>query len=487
MLHTQSLVASQTLAAELEERNIRLVADSNTVLGQLVAAAVPPTDLVKARLDSDMSSSLERFGTDVEATTKTAELDSIKSIYDATMDRTIEDVAGYVNSHFSYVRNTVTPLVKEFAEGIGQFREKYEAIVNDVQYQVLTHCVPLPLLDVSIIEDIKGADEAKESTYKLLQVLPTMSEEDARSYILSGSKRLDKVLLEWSSSLQGEWFSNVYNTYLAGSVSIDPGLVHGRAPNANSVESLSHLLAIYLFAVRRYNDIPDGMNLSGSDYKFQMKMVSDWAASGIRKRLKDASGYNTRGRVILGHDRTGKTIHVFEDTYKDFISKGGSLEAILGAGVSSSRDMFTTGLLENSKELERQWNIHQNAFSQKAVGEYLSNLKSHLRHAFVNLYEECDELESEYLAESNDRKSVIIDRARNVISEITHDMAKDTYELSLVLIALIRFGHTPAYKVLKSMQLASEINPDMDAREAALMAMIDYVSEYIACQITLVR
>lgn len=494
MLRTETLVASRPMAEELASRNLSLTSATNSLLNQLINAATPPTDLVVsdqhkyAKTQADESiDQITSYFQDVEDTTTSTDLEAGKSIFDRTSDGLINDLSKFVNTHISYARNTVLPIMRELEEGIEDFSTRYSESIHDTQYQVRSHCVPEPLLEVSISEDIKSMNTLEDRTYDLLEPLTQMQESEVRELILTGSAKLDKVINEWASRLQGEWFSNLYNTFFCNSVSIDNKLAYGRLPMHNDVESLNHLLAIYLLATKRYSDIPEGVSLSAKDYKFQIKNLRDWSATHILRLIESTKGYATRGRVILGHNKQDKVVDVFDESYKKFLEMGGSVEAILGAAVSSSRAMNASDLMGIKDEMERSWMTYQAVFGEKASSEYVGNLKSYLRNKFASLYKDTDEVEQEYLESNSSVKEAIFANAATYIDGLRMCDTSDTGRIVLTLIAGIRFSHTSAYQILDSMEQAARINPEIDPREAALVALIDYLTLYMASQITVVR
>jgi hypothetical protein len=60
-------------------------------------------------------------------------------------------------------------------------------------------------------------------------------------------------------------------------------------------------------------------------------------------------------------------------------------------------------------------------------------------------------------------------------------------ELALNLMARARFYFTAGYQILSGIEQATKLNPNLDPREAALVSAVNYVTDYLADQITPVQ
>ena len=116
----------------------------------------------------------------------------------------------------------------------------------------------------------------------------------------------------------------------------------------------------------------------------------------------------------------------------------------------------------------------------------VNKLRTALKVEFVNLLNknELDPLEQEAFANFNYTVEKLAAKADEVIETITNDDVGNIHEACLKVLCRARYEYTDAEKFLKAMNEAAKANPNIDAREAALPALIELVTGYVIAQIT---
>ena len=141
---------------------------------------------------------------------------------------------------------------------------------------------------------------------------------------------------------------------------------------------------------------------------------------------------------------------------------------------------------ESAEEYLKLYEQYEGVNAARQRLNAVNKLRTALKVEFVNLLNknELDPLEQEAFANFNYTIEKLATKADEVIETITNDDVGNIHEACLKVLCRARYEYTDAEKFLKAMNEAAKANPNIDAREAALPALIELVTGYVIAQIT---
>jgi len=157
----------------------------------------------------------------------------------------------------------------------------------------------------------------------------------------------------------------------------------------------------------------------------------------------------------------------------------------LGLMVSGEK-VFSKDLINQKKDAYiRQWNSYYTFAKTEESNKFFFKYKEFLISAFIMSMKEMTEFESDYRVKNSNSDFIIRKLAEDEINSFKVSDIEDSYDVALRLIAKCRFYYTSAYPILSDIQEAGKSNPNVDVREAALLAAINYVADYLTAQISI--
>lgn len=511
MIKQETYKTGLASASELESVGIYLKARPATVLGDLVALSSsfqepPNTNLPTMVLRSGMnriqnSWTAEERAVNVEMMTVSYDKSSLHSL---KIEALADDIAPFITSHLSHVRNTVAPLVTELTEKLQRFQETAKAIDPSTSFEIVECKVPEFLLDDSFVSGgLENYDTSSvDYPYETRCINNQMAENlginwhdsvKMAEFLNVGNDRLNKMIFEWISTLpegfMDKTFHSTFADYEDDKYKPDwkfnlPGK-HGS--QTNIYHSLNVLTASFLISSSIMR-VTKGVKLMGVEkIRDQARKVLDYCGGMINRHLRTITRQVT-GNVMVNEVDTGaRKAYVHEPVYAAWLQKGGSPDAILGMIASGQVYHDVQAIDEASAKLMRSWSAYV-TLSQTEVRQDLRNrLVTYIKSEVLHGLNDLTPIEVEYANGDQNFRQKVAAHIEKEIERLGHRITEDLAHTALHLIAKARFFYTSAYTILSQMEEVSKHSPDIDPREAALLATITYIGEYFENQLVVER
>ncbi len=483
MLTEQSVLSAVSVANKFSDRNKALIAKPNTLLNRLVDATY-----IKINGNSVLDDILETQGNGYEilataVSSLTDGKDSV-SIHDEIMADSVDTIATFVNQHISYAKTEVSPKVVEMYNSLAQYTQNYPDNLAETTVNIDEYDIPHILMDESFVDNMKYMDGKKILTPDAIVSIAPKSNEDLLKLLLTGDERYDEQILPWASKLKNP--QSIFNSFFNASA-LTPELA-SRIISADRLMSepiynrLDTALAIYLISVNLYNN-PENTEggITLAKYKDLLSQMKDFAAGLIWESLQRISLFRKNNTLILGVD--GKCAIVYKPIYEAWLSTGGSPETVLGV-VVSGRPIYLQGALDaNSDDLKKSWNSYKTFYNASQVNTRIDRFKEYLTILFDKYLGEPGNLVTQY----KEAHPGYDENARKLFEEYKSTLVvADMSSLSVVALKTVAYCmhyFTDAYDILKSIEDNCAANKNLDIRESALLATIEYVTRYIMAQI----
>lgn len=394
------------------------------------------------------------------------------SLHTSTMDKAISIVAESVKGALSRARNVVKPIVNSVIEDIDQRMtvaqttvEPYE-IVDVHEHDVWKSAIVLGAL--SKFDSYSKPQPTPRSAIPRLMV-----PENVASLLQTGSGELDKYvseLLAVCKTSAAEVFSSLFNS------TDDLGTIPANYYTARNFTLLQFLMANVLIE----NPVP-GVTMSNMDWTtLTTRMaISLGVACKFMQGMKSTDDKSQR--MLYGFDQKSGQFHVNGEVYNKFLTNGGSPELVYGAYMANNSvgDIQYDKMLANAVGYQAAWTRYHTAKKYADDVKYMAMARESVYGA---LCKAIDTVPCDVLSRGAD-KSAMMSAAKAAVSKLTHFDIKDLGGVAMCLVCDIMFAHTPSkYLLCRISELCSE---NVSGEEAATMASIEYVTDWVAATVVL--
>jgi hypothetical protein len=142
---------------------------------------------------------------------------------------------------------------------------------------------------------------------------------------------------------------------------------------------------------------------------------------------------------------------------------------------------------EEVNELKQRWHTYVLFHNAAENNRSFDMFKDILRVQFEAGLGGIMEGEKSFIDKTPHYFDIIRSKFENELKALKADSMQCLDTAALKLICRSRFYYTQAEAILMDIQQAAAVNPEIDVREAALLATINYVTDYVADQLTLTK
>jgi hypothetical protein len=475
MLNYNSLTAAIALADKLEKKGVQLKAITGTPLATLISAGYLPNPDV-----GSMEMSAEeriQFGSVSKNAQGVCE-------HDLVMDEVVEVLKRTVTWGLDLARNQVNPCVHTTV----QFIEDYTASAMTLKNTAISvradtyHSIWGSHYLQGMIERY---NETAVKDIKMAIAVPLPENMASPTALIeTGITRFNTELTEFVATLPENYITSLYNKlFVTQDADYNPSLLSHL--NHLYVEP-NQVLLIHLMALKLLEVVPEGIRASLNDYK---EYVSDIIAQSGRAlvRILERREAAAKRKVLINdwtqyrEDDIGVTpivIRVNGDIYGTFLEAGGSPEVLFGAFLTD-RNYNYDMLLERKDQYVKVWESQERVMNtnlrlQKA-NHYLTGLVRGVEQQIAALPD--DLLVTE--------RSIYVTSLHAYVKDMPNNWYEDClFTTCRKVICNVMFPHTDALEILTMLDTAAKENPTLDLREAGLLAMIEYIPNWVATLIT---
>lgn len=469
MLRHTTLNQALTPASQLS-----VVAKSNSVLSELVGLSVP-----LFTIDIKDDNGLQEQFASIQASTQgnTTEL----SQHSLQQDALIKDLSGIVRSHINLAKNTVKPLVVEMADAITTYQNQFKPKLASEHFNIEALCLPEVLEDESFLDTLKPYLNKTVIRPELKVSLAVKTTEELMSLIATGVDRLDKLISTWLSQKDDDFLVNVFNSFFTTEKTL---VSYDDLERLNIFHRIDYVLAMVLFCHKLYDNADASATVDLSTYNASIMQIRDYAGSLLTRELNSVVMFNRSERLIMDLSSDRYTVRVNGSVYKAWLQAGGQPEVILGYVISGDSGSSKVAIDAKAAEYTKQWDSYQLFYNTNESNKALDYFKSFLSQQLALSMKELTEMETEYSQKNPSFFETINTQATAYINGLRKDEMTNVFDIALILVAKCRFFYTSAYAILNDINEAAKANKDIDVREAALVAVINYLSDYFVNQMT---
>jgi hypothetical protein len=486
MLNISTVSGAVGVAAALSAEGKTLVPTPNTPLAELVALSIPSggSELVFFA-GTDFDSMFTSFSSAVTATA-TGTLESPTG-HDTSLDAYIRDISQLVKSHVGYSKDVVRGTVLDFAQNYSKFLDNLKPKAAAEGLDLCVHRVPNLLKDTSFLDTFREFQGESLLPPSAQFSLGDKTGDELAAMIATGHARTDEMVVEWFSHLPENyllsvWNDNFMNKSSGSNVMLYVAPTIKTASGENPFRKMDFALALMLLT-RRIEATVEETSLPLARYKDLVNEYTKFAGVLMAQALNAISDMTRAGVLVFGTQQSKLLLN--GELYNGWLEQGGSTEVLAGFSRTGQSVATIETLNATKDQLLSKWNSYVMFFNTKEQNSRADYLRQFLKDSFASSLVAQDEIEGALTLKDTTRMDRLIKAAGEYIQCLDKDQLEKVHEVALALVAQIRFCHTPAYRILKDIDDAQKANPNVDVREAATLAVVNYVTDYFSGQVKL--
>lgn len=484
MIQTNTVLSVLPLAKLFAEKGKTINAGQNTILSELVANTLSEVSYV-TEVGSDVVD-FESIAQTLSASTNSKEGEA--SLHDQSLESIVDSISNYVTGHVSFAKNVAKPVVVEMADGVNSFLRDFRRPDASADFTIQICERPEILSNEFFIDSLKPY-EGKTSLLPSnpITCLPKLGEE-LLPLLLTGDADTDQEITAWFTRLGEIFFVDVWNNYFCkGAGVITRHLSFTNLQDFDSFEQIDILLAVYLFANKIFEQpeqLSEGSSLAS--YKNVVAETRDWAAPQLCSHIARTAAMLKNRTLVIGTDESKKKIRVFADVYRQWLEAGGVPEMMLGLLTSGLRLNSEITINERRTELLEAWNSYRIYHAAAEANKSFDYFKDALRVKFAEVCQHFSEEEMAFINSTSSYHENVKAYFEQELDKLKVDAIDNIFTTCLKLVCRARFYYTDAENILFDIYNITKDLPEANVREAALIAVINYVTDYVSDQLVLV-
>ncbi len=485
MIQSSSFNAAIPFAERLSAVGLTLSATQGTPLGELVRLSVP-----LERTDFATTTDLQTYGDAINTNTVGFNALENPTQHSLEIDSLINDISKAVNVHIGHARNVVRPLVSEFAESIQKYLTTNNVKDASEQFTVEVLRLSALLKDESFLDTLTYYKNKSILEPDISLNLDPKTKEELEALVLTGHDRTDKLIVEWLSHLPDYFLTSIWYSFFTKATMTEVGgriLFYGDLAKMNVFEKTDYALALFLISRKITVQVEDKEGQSLKAYQNICTQYTDYSGVMLVNTIERVALSIKTKSLVVECSSIVKLAKVNGEVYGPWLDAGGTPEIIMGLIVSGDNISSQEMVDKKADEYKRQWNSYCSYYKTAESNKSFDYFKLFLINEFMQSMRDKQDVEVDYIAANPGYNDTVAKKANEYILGLRTDDCKDANMIALCMVAGIRFHYTSSYQLLNDIREASEVNPNVDVREAAFLAVINYVADYLALQINVVK
>jgi hypothetical protein len=480
MIYPDTVNEAIQIATSLDERGFKLVPETGSPLAALVQklGVSQNEGEVAATYNPDpnyISALSDNFGSQDkgQATTFAVMLDNLSA-----------DIGGAVQSHLSYAKNVVTPVIKAFVD---ELSKDVKALDQDPagEYKIVVDRIPAPLQAASLGDHLNSYADAKIGN---MESLPgeDRAEQELVETITQAVPGLETELKEWVGTLQEGFLAKVWSDVFTVR-GAQGAQAYDYKPNAIDAN-----LAIYLLAGRVVDNPAEGSGVSLAKWNLMANALHIRSGQQLAAALTIKTNQEKLGTLITGY--FDKTITVNQNVYTKWIAGGGSDQLLIAAVSQANVPTSYSDINERAQELGRAWErytmlrrsiIESKKFvrMQELVAYRLPLVVRDFSNQIYDAFGLTGDAGFETLPVHQEFHRLL----KIAVPKLTSKDFDNVWMLGLTLVCDTVFHFTDSKAILLGRQKAIEMNPGITSDESEFLSRISYVIDYVYDQLHIVN
>lgn len=466
MLSLQALTSAGPLATSLDARNLVVSPIAGTPLAKLCEASSSSDDHVWGD-QGDRKIMIEHVA---ESTNRP---DPVLNgcAHDVEMKEIVSEVAEAVSRHLAYARTVVAPTVDDLVQRVAGSVE--QVMRSDMsQLEVVVWRMPAPMYEPSFVESFQRAVDVKPDQTKAGAHLPADADLSVvTGWMKGGSAALEDSVDAYIAALGSDTLLTIYKEMLTSQSSNADLWALFNDP----LLGLDYATVGFLITRKLWDSPPEGVEVSLSAYEAEMVDLRNQCAIRLGYELARVERDEKVGILIRQYTR--QSVEVNDSVYRKWIDEGGEHSVLFG-NVLSDRPVLTLAeIVQKAAEFKSIWETYCVLQKTTVANKKFSAAKSIMATEFAAVLETTDQVELP-LGE----RPYVLERFNAALTATKEAEVQDLYSWTLRLLCDSRFYKTDAFRILDGINRVKAQSPDVDVKEAAAVATLEYIAYWVSTQ-----
>lgn len=409
------------------------------------------------------------------------------SVYTANVEGTARVIASYVQSHLSFAKNVVKPIITEFVEAFTERTNSlYVSPSENLTIEKLD--LPAPMLVSDLKDLIDDYSKIQPTAAEFVKFnAPDLTIAEIIELMKTGNKGVDDAIEAWVATVGEAEIVQYYDRAF--------GTVKGAYPKTHLVSNQdgcwNSTLAVFLMATKLHNNPPTGVSMNLVDYNVAMAKIRDAAGSML------ASIYDLFQALVKTQTLVRTSYHnklcVVAPVYNQWVEEGGTDVLLYSLLVTGKRLNFVGEINSARVELMKAWELHSAmTISTERNRKFLTMRKAFYDTMFEIVERNADPIFSHLKSEGAGTDHIQMQEYKTFKAKfeecytyLREEDFCDIWKLAKHVVCNMLFYYTDAGQILDGIEDACKTNPDMEVDEAALLSTIAYVTRYVCNQMTI--
>lgn len=465
MLSKTALHAAYPLAEKLASKGAVLVPRPNTPLETLVN-----TSMIHIRAAQASPAALEAMGDSREALLEGSTFKDPTGAYphDEAMAAAVAAAKQAVLFNLDLARNKVNPIIQSVVEATQQAMD--QGAQASLAPLVIEPFYYLPIWNAALLEDLVSRHAGVVPTDTKLQSLNIPRPASYVGAMATGAAGFDEEVNGFFNAVGEEYVAGVWESVFGPNATMNlMSVLRGNYEKANAG------LIVYLFARRYQEEIPEGVNMDLYAWKAYISGIMAQAGRDVLRTLQKRR-LDQRAMLLVIEaplaDNPNGIIKVNGDVYDSWIRDGGTPEVLIGA-VFAGDERGYRALLDKAEYFAKTWQRNRSLLETQVSFQRYGNMVSGLRAA---LTQQINALPDDLVVVD---RAIMHDALRKHIGYVQQADLECLWNVARRLVCRVMFPHTDVETVLRAIDKAAAEHPELEVREAALLATVDYVSTWV--------
>lgn len=479
MLTPEAIDVANDLAERLDRNGIMAVAIPAMPLGDLCAKThVSPefATIAQPNGEYDVIKEVIASGANTPIVVGDTEFNEHNDVMDDVVERAAAAVRGALVIAKTTVAAAVDDLVNRVAEGLNN--TTIEGLLN---LEVIPVGLPALLKERQFDELIRPFQTVPFNDF--VWGIPTQMNDlgKIKEYLVTGSGGVDRAVEDWAAEMGDSCLLEMWAALYSG-INAEGGVDVRPVTSwfADAECGVDYAIFAFLTARRIAEDIPEGVVANLATWQDACAALRDQAGADLCRRLEREEAL-VKGGVLV--DRIVRnSIFVHETAYDEWLENGGECEILYGLAMTGKRVYNAADLLEQGPAFKGIWEQQSAALRVVESNRRFNRTKDFLYSAFIAQMNEIAEEEKAALGNID----AIVKLFHAELQLLTSTEMDNLYLAALRLLCRSRFQNTDAERILTSIHRIAEESPGIDVREAAALATIEYIADWMCSQLRVV-
>lgn len=471
MITQEALQSALPLTTLLDDKKLYLSAIPGTPLERLVQAT---------RSDANFA---QRVGSEYTVDTgaimhvANAQLPGLNtSEHDVELDVVVDSCVKAVQGHMQFARSHVAPAVTELVEKTAATLQQITPS-SLLGMNVVTVAPPAPLQLSAVEQMARRYEDTPFGAPAMTMRLPTITLKEIVDLMSSGAGTVDAAVQEWVAT-KGETF---FLTLWQNVFQVNPHEVGGSSRDfaalvSDKEEGVHHALAIFLISRRLVESPLKGTEMPLPAFENLAAEYRNQAAARLCRAFDEQALIKRTKQLV--RNIQGSTTYVNETVYRDWIEAGGDNDVLFGNALQSNTVGTVDQINAQAEALRAKWARHAALTATVEATRMFNRTKEVLRRHFIESMRTIEAGEEATLG----NRETVIKLFEEQLGLMREEDTKDLWSLCLRLVCRSRFWRTDAERILSGIERIKRENPSIDVREAAAVAVIEYIGFWVASQ-----